>query len=265
MTDTKSQAAQSGQSEPPISTAAERRQSLALTFVELADTMVADFDLLDFLHVLTERSVTFLDADAAGLVLADQRGHLRVLASTSETSRLLELFELQNAEGPCLDSYLSGEQVVNVGITEARERWPVFAPEAASAGFVSVHALPLRLRGTVIGAINLFCRTHATLGPEDIAVGQALADVATIGMLSQRSELDSRILAETLQDAINGRIVIEQAKGVIAELVNVDMDGAFSRLRRYAHDHGAKLTAIASDIIDGSMSPDALNRPESQS
>jgi transcriptional regulator with GAF, ATPase, and Fis domain len=235
---------------------ATERQDLARTFVELADTMVADFDLLDFLHVLAERTVALLDADAAGLMLSDQRGHLRVLASTSEQSRLLELFELQNAEGPCLESFHSGEQVVNVELVEAHQRWPVFAPEASAAGFESVHALPLRLRGTVIGAINLFCGAER-LSPEDVAVGQALADVATIGLLSQRSE-GFKEIAETLQEALNSRIVVEQAKGVLAETLGIDMDKGFHLIRAHAHLLGSKLTKVASGVVDGSIRASSL-------
>jgi transcriptional regulator with GAF, ATPase, and Fis domain len=247
---------------PPVGRKAEptpkatSREDLAHTFVELADTMVADFDLLDFLHVLVERSVSLLSADAAGLMLSDQRGHLRVLASTSEEARLLELFELQNAEGPCLDSFHSGEQVVNVELADARKRWPIFAPEAAAAGFESVHALPLRLRGTVIGAVNLFCGDQQ-LSAEDIEVGQALADVATIGLLSQQSD-DSQVIAETLQEALNSRVVLEQAKGVLAEMLHIDMDKGFNLIRRSAHLHGSKLTTVAAGVIDGSIGPSSL-------
>jgi transcriptional regulator with GAF, ATPase, and Fis domain len=235
---------------------AARRKDLAQTFVELADTMVADFDLLDFLHVLAERTVSLLDAEAAGLMLSDHRGRLRVLASTNEQSRLLELFELQNAEGPCLDSFHSGEQVVNIDLAEARRRWPTFAPVAAAAGFESVHALPLRLRGTVIGAVNLFCGAER-LSAEDVVVGQALADVATIGLLSQRSE-DSREIAETLQVALNSRIVLEQAKGVLAETLRIDMDKGFDLIRSHAHLVGSKLTTVAGGVIDGSIRASSL-------
>jgi hypothetical protein len=232
------------------------RADLARAFVELADTMVADFDLLDFLHGLVERCVSLLAAEAAGLMLSDQRGHLRVLASTSEEARLLELFELQNAEGPCLDSFHSGEQVVNVDLAEAYRRWPVFAPEAAAAGFGSVHALPLRLRGTVLGAVNLFCGDHR-LSPADIGVGQALADVATIGLLSQRSE-DAEVIAETLQEALNNRIVLEQAKGVLAEVLHVDMEQGFRLLRRSAHLRRSTLTAVAAGVINRSIDASSL-------
>jgi transcriptional regulator with GAF, ATPase, and Fis domain len=254
-------------SDDAVSNAAEpapkttSREDLAHTFVELADTMVADFDLLDFLHVLVERSVSLLAADAAGLMLSDQRGHLRVLASTSEEARLLELFELQNAEGPCLDSFHSGEQVVNVDLADAHKRWPVFAPEAAAAGFGSVHALPLRLRGTVIGAVNLFCGDQR-LSAEDVEVGQALADVATIGLLSQQSD-DSQIVAETLQEALTSRVVLEQAKGVLSEMLHIDMDKGFSLIRNSAHLHGSKLTTVASGVIDGSIGPSSLQEESS--
>jgi transcriptional regulator with GAF, ATPase, and Fis domain len=240
----------------PADSEADRRRYLARTFVELADTMVADFDLLEFLHVLAERSVALLGADACGLMLSDQRGYLRVLASTSEQTRLLELFELQNSEGPCLDCFHSGEQVVNVGVETARRRWPVFAARAATAGFGSVHALPLRLRGTVIGAVNLFCADRE-LSSEDVDVGQALADVATIGLLSQRSD-DSIVIAETLQEALNSRVVLEQARGFLAEVLQIDVNEALEVIRVNAHDRGSKLMTMAAGIVDGTIRPDAL-------
>ena len=239
------------ESTPP--SGARARQDLAHTFVELADTIVADFDLLDFLHLLAERTVELLDVTAAGLMLADQRGRLRVLASTSEQTRLLELFELQNSEGPCLDSFRTGEQVVNIDPAEALRRWPAFVPEAAAGGFV-VHALPLRLRGDVIGSINLFCSDKATLSAEDIEVGQALADVATIGLLSQASNVhDNGIIVESVQAALNARIVVEQAKGVVAETLRVDMENGFELIRAHAHHSGKKITAVAEGLITGAI------------
>jgi transcriptional regulator with GAF, ATPase, and Fis domain len=256
MTETGTGAAREGEA---ADVEAGHRQDLARTFVELADTMVADFDLLDFLHVLADRSVSLLGADAAGLMLADQRGQLRVLASTSEETRVLELFELQNAEGPCLDCFHSGDQVVNVDSASARDRWPFFTREAVAAGFESVHALPLRLRGTVIGTINLFCLERARLSAEDVDVGQALADVATIGLLSQGCRPHSQFIAETLQEAVNSRTLIEQAKGILAEVLTIDMNQGFYLIRHHAHRHNEKLTRIARGIVDGSIPAGALN------
>ncbi len=230
-----------------------REQRLAAVFVELADTLVADFDVIDFLHTLTERSVELLHADAAGLILVDPQGKLQVLASTTDQARVLELFELQNSQGPCLDCFRTGRPVVNVGLAEVAARWPRFQAATTAAGFRSVHALPLRLRGQVIGAMNLFCKDRSSLTDDDVSVGQALADVATIGLLQERTVRHSEIVAEQLQAALNSRVLIEQAKGVLAERSGVDVDEAFALLRAYARSNGSQLSAVAVAVISGTV------------
>jgi transcriptional regulator with GAF, ATPase, and Fis domain len=238
-----------------------REKRLARVFVELADTLVADFDVIDLLHTLAERSVELLDADAAGLILADQRGQLHVLAATTDQARVLELFELQNSEGPCLDCFSSGQPVVNVDLAEVEMRWPLFRAASTAAGFRSVHALPLRLRGEVIGAMNLFCRHRSTLGDDDIAIGQALTDVATIGLIQERTVRLGEVLAEQLQGALNSRILLEQAKGILAERTGVDVDSAFSLLRAHARRCNQQLGVVAAAVIDGSIDTAALTSP----
>jgi GAF domain-containing protein len=190
-------------------------QRLGRVFVELADTLVDDFDVIDLLHLLCDRSVELLQADAAGLILADHHGRLQVMASTTEEARVLELFVLQNAEGPCLDCFGTGQQLVNIDLDEVEERWPQFHAASVHAGYRSTHALPMRLRGRVIGALNLFCQVQTRLSQEDVDLGQALCDVATVGLLQERAIREGEVLAEQLQSALNSRIVIEQAKGVL--------------------------------------------------
>ena len=230
-----------------------REQLLSRVFVELADTLVTEFDALDLLHILTDRSVELLHADAAGLILGDQRGHLQVVASTSHTARLLELFELQNSEGPCLDCFTTGQPVVNVDLLEAKERWPSFMIASTEAGYQSTHALPLRLRDHVIGAMNLFCLEKSTLSEDDIALGQALADVATIGLLQERAVRQQELLAEQLQTALNSRILIEQAKGALAERAGMDVDEAFDVMRAFSRKARRPLTGVALAVVNGSM------------
>src|SRR5689334_12437241 len=178
---------------------------LSDTFVELADTMVADFDVIDFLHMLTDRSVLLLAAGAAGVVLADPRGELRVAAASSHEAGLLELFQIQNDQGPCLDCFRTGQPVTAADLTGPAQRWPRFATAAAQAGFRAVEALPMRLRDDVIGALNLFRTQPGPLDPADLRIGQALADVATIGLLQERSVRRGEIAAEQLQGALNSR------------------------------------------------------------
>ena len=229
-------------------------QLLSETFVELTDTMVADFDVIDFLHVLTDRSVQLLDVSAAGLLLADPRGQLRVVAASSEAARLLELFQLQNDQGPCLDCFRAGQPVAAADLNAEAGRWPRFAAAARQGGFAAVQALPMRLRDQVIGALNLFRAGPGAFGPADVRIGQALADVATISLLHERSMRHSDALNEQLQTALNSRVIIEQAKGKLAERLSLDTDQAFSLLRDHARSRNQRLSDLAQAFIDGSES-----------
>jgi GAF domain-containing protein len=237
-----------------------REALLARTLVELADTLVDDFDVVDMLTLLTDRCVDVLDVEAAGLMLAAPDGGLRVMASSSEAMRVLELFEVQAQEGPCLDCYRTGEQIVNQDLT-TNGRWPRFAHEALESGFRSVHALPMRLRGTVIGALNLFHIEPRRMRPDDVDAAQAFADVATIAILQHRAALEAQVLNEQLTFALNSRVVIEQAKGMVAEREGLDMEQAFATLRSHSRSNNLRLVDVASSVIDGTLAPSALHRP----
>ena len=240
-----------------------RERQLVETFVEVADTLVDDFDVIDFLHTLAERCVQLLDVDAAGIMLIDQRGHLLAAAASTENARLVELFELQSDAGPCVDCCRSGEPVVNADLDAHTERWPRFAEAARSSGFAAVHALPLRLRENVIGALNLFSAGSRVLTEDDVRAGQALADVATIGILAQRSLHQAELLAAQLQNALNSRIVIEQAKGVLAERRRISVDEAFTLLREHARKSNLRLSDVARDVAEGSTTVAELLRVSS--
>ncbi|MGH8869659.1 MAG: ANTAR domain-containing protein [Actinomycetes bacterium] len=223
---------------------------LARAFVELADTLVDDFDTIDFLHKLTLRTVDLLHAEAAGVMVTDKLGHLRMVAASSEQARLLELFELQSDEGPCLDCFRTGVPVQQADLTVDSSRWPRFASVAREAGYHAVSAVPMRLRNEVIGALNLFSANPAPASPFDMRLGQAMADVATIGLLQQRAVDRRELLAEQLQTALYSRVVIEQAKGVLAERSGLGMDEAFTLLRDHARDHRSLLSDLARDVVD---------------
>ena len=228
------------------------QQLLAKAFVELADNLVADFDLIDFLRLLTDRCVSMLDASAAGVLLADHDGKLRVMAASDEQVRLLELFQLQSDEGPCLEAFRTGTQVIVPDLTREIDRWPRFVTAAHHSGFGAVQALPMRLRDETVGALNLFRATPGSFDPVGTPIAQALADVATISLLQQRSVHRSTVLNEQLQNALNSRILIEQAKGKLAERQNIDMEQAFTTLRSYARAHNRRLSDLARAFIDGS-------------
>lgn len=235
---------------------------LADVLVEMADTLVDDFDLIDFLHVLTERSVQLLGVSAAGLLLTDGQDTLQVLAASSEKTRLLELFQLQADQGPCLDCFRTGKPVSVSDLTTAG-LWPRFTQAAAEVGFAAVHAVPMRLRKEVIGALNLFDASPGALDEGKLRVGQALADVATIGLLQQRAIHRRDVLTEQLQTALNSRVLIEQAKGVIAERLSVGTDEAFAILRNRSRNHNRHLSELAKAIVDGTepIPPATTNRP----
>ena len=238
-----------------------REERLSRVFVELADTLASGFDVVEFLHMLTERCVELLDVGAAGVVLADEQGVLRVMASSDERAHTLELFEVQNQEGPCLDCIRSGEPVFNESL-HAESRWPAFSREARAAEFRFVHALPLRRRDQVIGALNLFSDEASRLAESGLVVGQALADVATIGLLQTRAMEESRVLASQLQGALNSRVIIEQAKGMLAEHAGVDLDAAFRFLRGYARSRNEYLSDVARALVEGALPADAVTSGE---
>ncbi len=228
-----------------------RERLLADTFVELADTLVDDFDLIDFLHLLVERTVALVDADAAGIMLADQRGGLEVMAASSHAAELVELFEIQQQEGPCLEAFRTGQAVTRADVAEMQEAWPKFTPRLAQAGFSSAQAIPMRLRNDVIGALNVFRIAPGALSDDDMRLGRALADVATVGILQQRVLSARDLLAEQLQGALNSRVVIEQAKGVLAGRTGLSVDQAFILMRTHARSTGAHLHAVAEDVVTG--------------
>lgn len=236
-----------------------REALLVRTMVELADTLVDDFDVVELLTLLADRCVEVLDVSAAGLMLARPGGgDLHVVASSSDAMRVLELYELQAEEGPCLDCYRSGEPVLNEDLAATNGRWPRFAPRALEAGFRSVHALPMRLRGQTIGALNLFRVAEGGLDEADVLAAQALADIATIAILQQRAAAEARVLNEQLSGALDTRIVIEQAKGMLSERANLDMEQSFVRLRAHARSHNLRLADVARDVIDGTLSTESL-------
>lgn len=225
-------------------------EKLAQTFVSLADTLVDDFDVLDLLHVLTTRCAELLDAAAAGLMLADSDGQLRVTVASSENARLLDVFQIQSDEGPCLECYRSGEPVRAQRLDQSGTRWPRFASAAAEQGFTAVVALPLRLRGEVIGALNLFGDSGgAAITEEEIPIAQAMADAATIAILQDRLARDRSLLTEQLQIALNSRIAIEQAKGALSNRLDIGTDEAFVLLRDRARSDRRRLVEVATEVM----------------
>ncbi|MFE9374895.1 ANTAR domain-containing protein [Streptomyces sp. NPDC006711] len=240
-----------------------REQRLAEVFMEVADTLTDDFDVLDLLQRLSTRCVELLDVSAAGILLADPLGNLQVVAASDEHTRLLELFVLQHDQGPCVDCYRSGTARTNIDLTrpKATASWPRFATRARETGYVATHAIPLRLRDRNIGALNLFQKTPHRLGDSDIALAKALAGVATITILQQRTLEQSHIEKTQLQTALNSRILVEQVKGLLAERWGTSPDEAFRAFRSYARSHHLRLTDFATSIIDGTLDTSSIPPP----
>lgn len=232
---------------------APRETQLVRTMVALADTLVDDFDIVDLTATLADRCVEILDVSAAGILLATPDQGLRVMASSSASARTLELLEAQIHEGPCVDCFRLGEAVINANLAEAEARWPRFAPTALAVGFRSAHAVPMRLRGATIGALNLFRGDEGRLDAPDVVAAQALADITTLALLQHRGALEAQALNDQLSHALDSRVTIEQAKGIIAEQAHIPVDDAFTVLRAHARRNSRKLVAVAEAVIAGDL------------
>src|SRR5438105_15002011 len=234
-----------------------READVVRSLVEMADTLVDDYDIVDMLTGLADRCVHLLGVSAAGVMLASPAGSLGLVASSSEAMRLLELFELQAQEGPCLDAFRTGEPIEHQNLQAGAGRWPSFSTAALQAGFASALALPLRLREATLGALNLLSTARAPLAEADLIVARAFADLAALSIAQHRASAEAQRLNEQLSGALTSRVVIEQAKGVICERAGIDLAEAFSRLRAYARNQNLRLTDVAQAAVDGTLDPKA--------
>jgi hypothetical protein len=241
-----------------MTTPDDHEPALGEALVDLADTLVDDYDVIALLDRLTEYSARLLPVDAAGLVLSDQHGHLRVVSSSTEQVRVVELFQLEADEGPCLEAFRTRQAIAAPDLSENTDQWPRFAAHAMQEGFHSVHALPMRLRTETIGALNLFRGKPGPLSGADLRIGQALADMATIGILHEQNIRRADVLAQQLQNALNSRVIIEQAKGVLAGRSQLDMAQAFALLRSHARNTNQRLHDLALTVIEDSAFADRL-------
>jgi GAF domain-containing protein len=238
-----------------------READVVRSLVEMADTLVDDYDVIDLLTGLADRCVSLLGVSAAGVMLASPAGSLELAASSSEAMRLLELFELQEQEGPCLDAFRTGGVVGHENLDAGTSRWPVFSAAARAAGFRSALAMPLRLREVTLGALNLFSVNRTPMDPADVIVARAFADLATLSIVQHRASAEAQRLTDQLSAALTSRVVIEQAKGVLAERAGIDLAEAFTRLRAYARTSNLRLTDVAHAAVDGTLDPQAWASP----
>ena len=244
---------------------ASRESAVSQAFVSLANGMVDGVDVVDLLSGLTADCARLLDIASAGLLLADRRGVLHVVAASSEVTRNLELFQLQREEGPCLDCYRGGTAVVVADLSRERDRWPQFVAAATQAGFASVHALPMRLQDSVLGTLGLFGEEPGQLNDEDLDLGQALAHVASVALVADRAVTDRSLVNEQLQSALDTRVLVEQAKGLLAQLGDLEMHDAFAVLRRYSRDNNLRLGDVARRLVSRDLAGrDLLSHAESR-
>jgi GAF domain-containing protein len=239
-----------------------REQRIVETFVEFADAMVEDFDVVEFLHRMAQRCVELLDCAEVGVLLADTAGALRVMASSSERTEALEVLQSQSEEGPCFESFHRAAQVFSEDLSADEGRWPTFAPAAVEKGFRSVYAVPMRVRLHALGAMNFFRAESGRIAEGDLPLGQGLADIAAIALVQQRAGHETRGVVEQLQHALTSRVVIEQAKGMIAQQVGISVDAAFTRLRAHAREHNRRLSDVAHDVVDGRLDARTLAQPQ---
>ncbi|WP_405639498.1 GAF domain-containing protein [Streptomyces sp. NBC_00019] len=240
-----------------------RERRLAESFVEVADSLVEDFDVIDLLHRLSARCLELLDVSAAGTLLADTQGELQIVAASDEHARLLELFALQHDQGPSVECYRTGAARTNIDLArpESATDWPRFAARARETGHAATHAIPLRLRNRVVGTLHLCQNTPRKLGEDDIALAQALADVATIAILQQRTLEQSYVENNRLENALTSRILVEQVNGVLAERWSTSVDDAFDAFRSYARARHLRLSELAAQIIAGDFDTAVIPAP----
>ena len=237
---------------------ATREQQISDAFVDLAGALASGQDVIELLELLTGRCAELLDVASAGLLLADRHGALHVMAASSTQARDVEILQVQRAEGPCQDCYLTGQQVLVEDLAEHAHRWPDFVPAALGAGFKSVHAVPMRLRTRTLGALGLFGGQTGTLHERDLSLAQALADVASVALTQSQERDDQATLTAQLQTALHSRLVLEQAKGVLAQRGDLDMTQAFEALRGFARDRNLKLSEVAEAVVMKVLPADAL-------
>ena len=216
--------------------------------VTLVDSLLHDFDVVELLTELTERCAQLLDVSSAGLLLAGPRRQLHLIAATSSRTEELELFQLQTDEGPCLDCFASGSPVSIADLTVAAARWPRFVPAARAAGFASVHAVPMRAAGDVLGTLGLFGTTVGELSEADLLVGRSLAHVASVAIVQEHPPT-SEVLMPHLRSALADHVVVEQAKGFLRERLDLTIADAFALLRSYARSSGIHLSEVARMLI----------------
>lgn len=216
--------------------------------VTLVDSLLEDFDIVELLTDLTEQCAQLLDVAAAGLLLAGPRHDLQFMAATSPESRHLEMIQLQAEEGPCRDCYLNGQPVSAPNLVAETARWPRFVDAAVDAGFASVHAVPMRAAGTVLGALGLFGVDTGELGDADLLVAQTLAHIASVAILQEHAPAPTNVLSQ-LKAALASRVVVEQAKGFVRERFDLSLESAFVVLRRYAATHDEHLTEVARRLV----------------
>lgn len=225
-----------------------RETDIVQSLIRMADTLVSDYDPIALLTDLAESCVRILDVDAAGVSLGED-STLRFVAASSETMEMMELYQIERHEGPCFDAYSTGMAVATSDLETNRSRWPKWAAKALESGYQAAAAFPLRLRDETIGALNIYSSRIRELNKRDVDVGRGLADMATIGLLHEGVVTRNRVVQDQLQFALDSRVVIEQAKGMLAERHGILHQDAFDRIRNHARKSGLRLRDVAAGVV----------------
>lgn len=233
----------------------DRTLRVTTTFIQLADTLTSEYDVSDFLEMLVDRCGEIFEITAAGVLVEAHDGNLQLVAATSEDMEVLERAEIEHGEGPCLEAYREGQQVCAGDLTAEFARWPNVAPLAVDIGYLAAHAFPLRLRADRIGALNLYRDRVGEFGDEDVQLAQAFADMATIGLLQERAVGAADVRSQQLQRALDSRLLIERAKGTLAERAGISTDEAFHRIRDHARSSHERVGAVCERVLDSDFVP----------
>lgn len=241
-------------------TAGDREAEIATTLIRLADTIVDGFDRYELLHDLSVSCARLLDADAAGVSIADGR-RLQFVVATSEDMATVERFQADHRQGPCFDAYLTGQHVSTPDLRATARRWPRWTRQALALGFAAADAFPLRLGEQTVGALDVYATQTRTLSPDDVALGAAFAHMAAIGLVHEQAIAEHRNVQAQLQHALDNRISIEQAKGIVAERLQIPVSQAFDLIRRFSRSHNVKVVKTSRQIVNGELTFPPDQRP----
>ncbi|MGW7412317.1 GAF and ANTAR domain-containing protein [Streptomyces sp. NPDC054863] len=233
-----------------------REQHIAKAFVSLADSFAEDVDPTVLLDRLAAHCVALTSTDAAGIMMIDARGSLRTMAVSDSRAALLELFQMQSGQGPCIDAWHEQHRLDVPDLATQESRWPDFVPLARELGFRGAYALPMKVNGQGVGALNLLREDPGTLTDTELALAQALADVACVAVVRwQADPARPHDVLTQVQAAVSVKATIETAKGLLAAAGGIGVQEADAALHRYSRLHGMSPSDAAQQLVRRTLDP----------